>query len=68
MCRYLQGLQALQKGLGFVLLCQAGVGVGTRPAVWLRLGRRRGVVLFGTVVLLLHFGGQFILTQKKTRG
>lgn len=61
MCPYLQGLQALQKGLGFVLLCQAGVRVGAWPAVWLRLG------LFGTVVLLLHFGGQFILTHNKTR-
>lgn len=71
-CCYLQGLQALQEGLGFVLVLfrQAGIRIGARPAVWLRLGRQRGAVLFGTVVLLLHFRRQFILTHtdNKTRG
>lgn len=65
---YLQGLEALQKGLGFVfvLFCSAGIRIGVRPAVWLRMSHRRGAVLFGTVVLLLHFFlGEFILTHRQ---
>lgn len=56
---YLQGLEALQKGLGLVcvLFCLAGIRIGVRrqPGVWLRLSRRRGAVLFGAIALLLHF-------------
>lgn len=65
---YLQGLEALQKGLGFVfvLFCSAGIRIGVRPAVWHRMSHRRGAVLFGTVVLLLHFFlGEFILTHRQ---
>lgn len=66
---YLQGLEALQKGLGFVfvLFCLAGIRIGVRwrPGVWLRLSRRRGAVLFGAIVLLLHFLREFILSHRQ---
>lgn len=59
---YLEGLEALQKGLGLVcvLFCLAGIRIGVRrqPGACLRLSRRRGAVLFGAIVLL-----EFILTH-----
>lgn len=53
--RYLQGLQALQKGSGFVfiLLCWAAVRIRAGPGI--RLSRWRGTLRFVTIVLFLHF-------------
>jgi len=59
---YLQGLEAIQKGHGFVsvVFCSAGVGVGVRRGP--RLRQRRGAALFP------HLLGEFILLKKQSRG
>lgn len=61
---YLQGLEALHEGLGFVFVLFCFIRIGTRRrlqpgGVWLRLSRwlrlLGGAVLFWAIVLLLHF-------------
>lgn len=60
--RYLQGLQALQKGFGFVF-CEVAIGIRIRRRR--RFATRLRLRVFGAAGTLPHLLGEFVLPHGK---